>query len=146
MEAFSALSLASAVIQFVDFGASLLGESHEIHQSAVGASKDHVAMEEIYENLSRLIDKLAVSSQMIGYECSKEDEALAVLATSCRGVAHEFLAIVQKLKVQGDSHRKWKSFLQALRTVWKKQDIKTLRKRLDGFSSQLTVQLAAIIR
>ena len=125
MDPFSALSLVSSVIQFVDFGASLLSRSREIYHSTVGASNDHVVMEELYENLSRLIDKLAISSRLMAVECSEDDKALAALATSCKGVARELLAIIQKLRVvEGDWHRRWKIFVQALRTVWKKQIVK----------------------
>ena len=146
MEPLSALSLVAAVIQFVDFGGNLLSKSHQIYKSASGASSENAVLEEIYENLSRLADKMMVSSALTAHKPSKEEKALGELATSCKDIADDLMKIINELKVKGDTHRKWKSFHSALKTVGKKSYIEELQRRLDKFSLQLTVQLAAIIR
>ena len=146
MEPLSALSLVAAVIQFVDFGGNLLSESRQIYKSASGASSENAVLGEIYENLSRLADKMKVSSGLSAHTSSKEEEALGKLATSCKDIADDLMVTIEELKVKGDTHRKWKSFHSALKTIGKKSYIKELQKKLDKFSLQLTVQLAAIIR
>ena len=146
MEPLSALSVVAAVIQFVDFGENLLSESRQIYKSASGASSENAVLGEIYENLSRLADKMKVSLGLTTQTSSKEEEALGELATSCKAIADDLMDTIEELKVKGDTHRKWKSFHSALKTIGKKSYMEELQKRLDKFSLQLTVQLAAIIR
>ena len=146
MEPLSALSLVAAVIQFVDFGGNLISQSHQIYKSGSGATSENAVLEEVYENLSRLADKMKVSSGLTTHKSSKEEEALGKLATSCKDIADDLMLTIAELKVKGDTHRKWKSFQSALKTVGKKSYIDVLHRRLDKFSLQLTVQLAAIIR
>ena len=146
MEPLSALSLVAAVIQFVDFGGNLLSESRQMYKSASGASSENAALEEIYENLGRLADKMTVSTGLASHKSSNEEEALGKLATSCKDLTDDLMTTIEELKVKGGTHRKWKSFHSALKTVGKKSHIEELQRRLDKLSLQLTVQLAAIIR
>ena len=50
-------------------------------------------------------------------------------------MADDLIAALQSLKVQGD-HWAWKSAYQALRTVWKQDDINSLQRRLDQINGQ----------
>ena len=130
MEPLSALSLVAAVIQFVDFGGNLISQSHQFYKSASGAFSENAVLEEIYENLSRLADKMKVSSGLTAHKSSKEEEALGKLATSCKDIADDLMVIIAELKVKGDTHRKWKSFQSALKTVGKKSYIDFYREGL----------------
>ena len=146
MDPFTALGASAAIVQFVEFGGNLLSDSYEIYKSASGASADNTALEDMAKHLSILSDKLDISSRTSLPGLSKEEQALAQLAGKCRAIANELLSILQQLKTSGTSHRKWKSFRQALKTVRKQGDIDSLQKRLDKYGNQLNLHLAAIIR
>jgi hypothetical protein len=40
---------------------------------------------------------------------------------------------------------KWRSFQQALKCVWKEHDLRELEKRLDGYRSELKIQLLKLL-
>ena len=58
MDPLTALGLAANIVQFVDFTSKLISQSHEIYRSADGALEDHVALENVANNLSKLSDEL----------------------------------------------------------------------------------------
>ncbi|ORY14705.1 hypothetical protein BCR34DRAFT_225132 [Clohesyomyces aquaticus] len=141
VDPFSALGLAGNVVQFLDFGSKLISESHAIYNNASGAGTANVELELVYTDLSHLTKALENPPDV-----SSNEGELRQLASSCRSVAVELLDIVQALKVNKNcKHRKWRSFRQALKTVWKQSDIDTLQARLDSFRGQLTVRLVAIL-
>ncbi len=148
MDPFSALSLAGNVIQFVDFGLRLLSEAHEIYQSPSGTTTGIIEIESIYQDLSNLSSRLKVSavSPSKPSGISQEEQALLDLAGSCQRLADDLLATVKDLRVDDGPNRKWRSFRQGLKTLWKNEMIDAVQKRLDNFRKQLSLQLLAILR
>jgi hypothetical protein len=148
MEPFTALGLAGNVIQFVDFGMRLLSETHEIYQSSSGSPTGIIEIESIFQDLSNLGAKLKISSISPSKPSgiSPEEQALVELAGSCKRLADDLLATIKDLKVNDGPNRKWRSFRQGLITLWKKDKIDAVQKRLDNFRKQLSLQLLAILR
>ena len=147
LDPFSALSLAGNIVQFVDFSCKLISESQEVYRSAAGASVENVEVEIIAENLSQLSDKLTNSSTPISRDGLHKDEAaLAGLAASCKEVANELLFTIQRLRVKDGPRRKWRSFHQALKTVWKESKIVELQNRLNSLRNEMTIQTISIVR
>ena len=146
MDPFSALGLASNVVQFIDFGSKLISESHTIYKSASGSSTGSIELELIYSDLNELTKGLQSATQSNRQLLSADEAALRQLADSCSTVATELLNVVNTLKVDKNSkHRKWQSFRQAIKSVWKQADIDNLQKRLADFRAQLTLRLVAIL-
>ena len=58
MEPLSALSVAAAVVQFVDFGSSLVSKSREIYKSSQGASIGQAESEIATKRLVDLNERL----------------------------------------------------------------------------------------
>lgn len=62
-------------------------------------------------------------------------------------VADELLGRLEKLKVAKEAkHRKWKSFRQALKTVWNKKDLDDLSARLSAFRDELQFHILLSLR
>ncbi|OCL03825.1 hypothetical protein AOQ84DRAFT_325285 [Glonium stellatum] len=129
LDPLSALSLAGTVVQFIDFGSKLLSESCDIYRSATGTSPGNHDLEITTE----------------GDEAPEED-ALVGLARACKEVADDLLSTVQQLKVEHGPHRKWRSFLQALKNIRGKEKVHSLRQRMDSLRMQLVLQLVTILR
>ena len=55
MEALTALSVASSVIQFVDFGCKLLSQSRQLYKSAEGILTENVDIEILTQDLINMI-------------------------------------------------------------------------------------------
>lgn len=64
---------------------------------------------------------------------------------ACISIAQELAERFRKLKVDRN-HRRWKSFRQALKTVWSKESIDALRIRLSMFQSEMIVHILVDVR
>ncbi|KAF2786878.1 hypothetical protein K505DRAFT_258941 [Melanomma pulvis-pyrius CBS 109.77] len=131
MESLTALGLAANIIQFVEFSARLLSEASEVYHSTTGLSKDQVELQDVAESLKNMTESLL--------EINK-------IALSAKVVAEDLITAVQRLKVTEGSKKRWRSFRQALSTLWNKDKIENLQKRLDALRSQLSVQILAHVR
>ena len=67
------------------------------------------------------------------------------LASTCKDVAAEILGTLDKIRIR-EPRRKWKSFVQALRSVWKKEQIEELVKRMERLRSETQYRLQLMLR
>jgi hypothetical protein len=141
VDPFTALGLAGNIVQFVDFLCKLLSESRSLYESSTGASDDNIVLEKIANDLSLLTSELTTSSSPAVLPASSE---LLETATLCKQVAAELSQALDELKVKGP-HKKWKSFVQALRSVMKKEQIQALARRLDTVQRQLNTRLLVLL-
>jgi hypothetical protein len=148
LDPFSALSLASNVVQFVDFASKLMSESRNIYMA--GFSVKTIELETVTKDLrvinGRLTD-LFLSNVVEGERPSDSEaqQGLQALTTRCREVADELLAILGELQ-SGSAPSRWRSFVQALKTVRKHDYIEHLQKRLGEIRSQLGVHILTQLR
>ena len=145
LDPLSALSLAAAIVQFVDYSTKIVLGAAEIHASATGSLTKHVDLSSITTDLSGISDNLVIDDQDQSKTYSKDERALSGLATQCRDVANKLLTTLEDLNVKGP-HKKWKSVRQALLSVWRESEIRDIRKRLDTFRNQLTTRLVATLK
>ncbi|MCJ1397597.1 hypothetical protein MMC11_000792 [Xylographa trunciseda] len=146
LDPFTALSLASTVVQFVDFGSKLIKEGSELYHSAGGALTVNAELEKITVDLKQLTNKLETPPLpgTTSTENTKENEALRNLAGSCSKAAEELLEVLEDLKVKG-TNRQWQSLRQALRTSHKKDKIRGIEKKLDKLQKMLNTRLIAMM-
>ena len=150
LDPLSALSAAAAVLQFVEFGSMLLAKSHELHKSTDGASASNSELETTAEELQQLVHRLSRPLASIKSQDTTLDDteaALVSLTKQCSNAAEEFLCTLRKLKVsEGSSNRRWRSFQQALKCLWKKERLEAMENRLQGFRERLIVHVLASMR
>ena len=147
MDPLTALSLASSVIQFVDFGSTLITNVYHIYTSANGALAENLDLEATTYDLSQLTTRLN-PSQHETFTCNTKDQQdLEDLVSGCAILASQLLKALQKLKVDKDAKdRKWKSFRQALKAVWSKKDLDEMAARLAGLRNQLEFHTIVFLR
>ena len=147
LDPFTAISLASIIVQFVDFGSKLIKESSELYHSAGGPLSVNAELEKITINLKEVTEKLENPSQTDTRltHNTKETEALRNLAESYSEVADELLTVLDDLKVKG-TDRQWQSFRQALRSSQKKDKISKIEKKLDRLQKMLNTRLIVMMR
>lgn len=145
LDPLSALSLAAAIVQFVDYTTKIVLGAAEIHASATGSLTKNVELSSITIDLSDISGKLVIDDRNQSNTYSKDERALSSLATQCRDVANKLLTTLEDLSVRGP-HKKWKSVRQALLSVWRESEIRDIRKRLDTFRNQLTTRLVATLK
>jgi HAMP domain-containing protein len=155
MEPLSAFALAVNVIQVIDFSAKLLREAHELHESSTGHTAEHVELHQISQSLAHMCDSLSTAqpqSGVISHGVFEKASAKAIahnvskIAASAKAVAQELMALIDRLQLKHGTKGRWRSFRQALATLWKKDEIERLQKRLKELRDQLQVILTTHIR
>ena len=137
----SAVGLAANILQFIQFSFDLISDAKELSRSAHGLKAESVELKIIAESLSRLSATLIIPLDPSTGAVPPSEHDIHKLANSAKAVADKLLATLQGLQVIGGSHRKWRSFRQALKSVWHKDEIKNLEKRLEHLLRSLDTQL-----
>jgi hypothetical protein len=145
MDPVSALGVAAAVAQFLQFAGSLVSESQQIY--AEGALVDHIECENATRRLDSLVNEVRSSLgdlDSLG-KLSNDAEALRVICVRCSKLSDELIARLNELRVDG-KHRRWNSFRQALKSVCNKDKIEGLAAKLTSCKEELNQHLIASIR
>ena len=166
MEALAALSVASSVVQFVDFASKLVSKGNSYYRSTDGVEEEHAKLEGAAKNLSRISEDLndtlgrcsrstdpldgqpAIGLIVDAEKGSKPgpgEEALKQVAMDCQKIAVEFISILNKLKMHGPRKR-WKSFRQALKSYWSKERIEAVLRRLQLAREDLVLHLLVALK
>jgi len=129
----TAVGVASAVVQFVDFGVTLFKSTQEISKSLVGMTSETGEIEHVVNNLQEHIQRLQ--------ECRDipKTSSLVKLLNDCIALANEILEKTQKHK-KGNQ-----KFLANLRpgffTLWDKKDVNEMQLRMDRLQDALNSHL-----
>ena len=146
MDPFSALGLASNIIQFLNFGGNLLCGSLELYRSMDGTSSTNQVLEAITNDLTALCAEIVRAGRDLNEDTASESElSLLSLASSCNELGKDFLLALKSLKVKGGRQRRWESTWQALRGAWKESQIRDYERALSLFRFQLTTRLLKIL-
>ncbi|KAJ9647444.1 uncharacterized protein PV06_00157 [Exophiala oligosperma] len=156
-----ALSIAAAVVQFVDFSCRIISKGNEYHKSVDGAIVENKELEVVAANIQDLSGRLHYSlsskakralrkhldgstGQKQDQPLSYEEQALQAVVVDCQGFASELLEALERLKLRGNSTR-WKSFRQAFKTIWAKEKIEAMLTKLGQARQQLVVNLLVVL-
>ena len=143
LDPLTAISLASSVVQFVDFSVKLVSTGHELYEKGSLANNDEV--ERITQDLAHLAEELGADRPPSAKQPSPDEIALQNLAGSCKELADEMMDVLKTLKVQ-----KTKSGLEivrkSLKSMRKKGKIQDIEKRLEKIRDELNLRLTAILR
>lgn len=147
MEPLAALSLASNVIQVVDFSIRVVSKSSELYRSGNGQLVQHTDISTTSSDLNRLTSRLSASiaDPSVHTVLNEDEQALYVLCKGCIDVSTELEEGLNKLQVFG-TPSKWKSLRKALKTIWTKEHILELRLRLSDYRDQLDSRILLNIK
>lgn len=149
MDPLTALGVAGNVIQFLDFGSKLVSKTVEIYKSPQGSSVEYKDLAAVSEDLEGLCTKLKPPEPLgsTTFAPSRAEAALKDICERCTRVAEELIATLNQLKVKAtERHRTWKSLRSAFKSVWNKDDIETLEKRLSGLREELNLRVLDGVR
>ena len=140
MDPVAALGLAGNIVQFVDFSCKVIQDTKSLYKSSTGASAENDVLEVICSDLVDLDNALTAPSAP-----GAIPDSMRNLASMCKEVAAELLGTLDKIRTR-EPRRKWKSFVQALRSVWKKEQIEELVKRMERLRSETQYRLQLMLR
>jgi hypothetical protein len=147
MDPLTALGLAAAVVQFVDFGVEIFHKSNEILHSASGASVENASIKITTLDLQLLLEKIRNSQPRIppGSDVPAEQISLNSLVESCNELGDELLKLVRDMSA-GPEAGKWKSLAAALSSVWSRKRIQETANLLERYQKQLNMNLLVSLR
>ncbi|ORY17867.1 hypothetical protein BCR34DRAFT_596734 [Clohesyomyces aquaticus] len=113
----SAVGVASAAVQFVDFSTKLFAVGKELHGTKLSTRPPAAA------------------------GATQEEQDLYRLADLCQQECNVFLAKIGKITGKSGTKRTFKTFRDALKIVWNQKAIDGLEKRLERYQRELTLAL-----
>jgi hypothetical protein len=138
MEALAAVSLASNIVQLINFVGEVLSKSGQIYRSRPWTSEDEQDQEFIASHLRDLSNKIQCPSEF-------PDPALEKLCSQCNGVADDLLATLGGLRNQGQQTRS-QSLRKSLKLVWGKDKVLKLERRLQALRQELSFHILFDLR
>jgi hypothetical protein len=147
MDPVSALGIATSVVQFLQFGSSIVSKTRQIYSQ--GALSDHVECESATRRLIELTKHITNSLTDLGSlgALSLGSQALQKICEKCVELSDELLSRLADLHVD-ETHkaRKWKGLRQALKTLCSKEKINDIPERLKACSVELHLHLIMAIK
>lgn len=143
LDPLSAVSLAAAILQFVDFGSKIIVSGYEIYRSADGTTEENTDIEYLTQRIYAFQDRFTPSPNPL----TRNPQKLQDLAQECSYIAGDLLVLLDKLKVKEKGlSRTWEALQQSCRLAWKKGEIARKEKLLSNVSNQVNAWLLDMIR
>ena len=143
MDPLSALSVAAAVVQFIDFGGTIITSTYAIYKSSSKRSDGTDSIALITARLVELNSELKRSANFS--PASQTDRDIVTLCQHCNKAAITLLDALRQLN--GTSNPSlWDSFKIALRSVWTQGEIDALQTRLELYRQQISMHILAGLR
>ena len=140
LDPINAISLASSIVQFVQFGTKLVLEGRELYQSNDGALARNSELEAIVKDINQRSEILINTPQR-----SEDEVAMQKLAESSKKIADELLEQLSSLRTP-EPHKRWQSSHKTLAVAWKKDKITDLERRLCRLQNQIDQRLVFMMR
>lgn len=141
MDPLSALSLATSIVQFVDFATKIVHGAHQIYQTGESAAAENADIELCATELHNLCSRLEVSK--LPHPRSADDDALCRIADRCVKISGELSTLLGKVKAR-NPESKWQCMVSAVKTQLKKGERDEIFVRLSQCRAQLDMQLSRL--
>lgn len=152
LDPLTAVSLASSVVQFTDFGIKLVRGSIELYHSADGVNAERSNLEYRINHVRKLADKINFPLEHNDDDgpTSRDEKELRELAKACKSIATDLLSVLDDLKVKKPAGlgRKWESFQKAAaaQTPHNKNKVAALDKKLHGVREAIFDRIQVMMR
>ena len=162
LDPFSALGVASNIVQFVHLAGELFSKTKEISKSTSGITRDNEATVKATQRLQKLCETFsgfgikpyysADASQDDGYSGAQlkgNEESLnknvEEIASNCAAMAEDLLDALEKMRSK-TPNKKFSNLRAALEMVWKKDKIKGMEIKLIERREELHLALTSILK
>lgn len=146
MDPFSALAVATSVVQFVDFGSKLISRAIEIHTSPDDLPAELVDMAKLNEKMSTVTKELESSMRAIPKKPLKPHEQdLLDMCQQCQAISSQLGSVLKKVQ-KSTQPGTWDSLRAAFQSIMGQQKIQSLQSRLDAFRQQLMLNILIALR
>ncbi|KAI1852645.1 hypothetical protein JX266_002186 [Neoarthrinium moseri] len=146
-EAVATLSLASSILQVIDFGTKVATTAFKaVRASKLGRedANEVSQLQVVYQSLSSTL-KTIQEQYVVNKSDSQDDGGMGELAKGCTELAKELVQTLHKIGL-ADAKKKRTALWAALKLAWKQEEIISLQGRLGAFKSQLILCLVLSLR
>lgn len=134
MEALAAVSLTGNILQFVEFGGTVISRARQYHASINGRLQSHIELDDTINDFDKLLLKLRSPRVTGGDNASVEaaiGDVLQRRLDESISVGKEMREALDKVRIEGRKTL-WKSTRKAIRMVWSEPRLAELQTRLDS--------------
>ncbi|KAM0809263.1 hypothetical protein AB5N19_09606 [Seiridium cardinale] len=141
MDPITALSVASAAVTFFEFVFELLKDTIEIQAEGqtLTAQSFELSTNEL-ASYTRVLKRRPLIDDGPEGPLAEYERALNALLDECSVTAQQLLDLLNSLKAKAN-RAKWYSFLQAINTVWKRDELDQLNNRLGVYRTDLSIRI-----
>jgi len=129
IDPYTALGAASAIVQFVQFGATVLEKAYTIHKTADGSLGDIRDLESAASRMQALSSQLDTVAKDGDVRSSVYDSDAAKLAADCEKLAEKVLKLLREIDIQGQPG-KLRSVQYAVKLERRKPALAVLEKEM----------------
>ncbi|KAJ4261804.1 hypothetical protein NW757_000076 [Fusarium falciforme] len=145
MDPISALSLVANIFQVIGFTNNVITISKQIYDAGSPAGLSE--LEQIAIDALRTADDITKRLAGCGPALpGSEDSVLLRLGQEIILIAQELKLLLEKLRAKGAGGKPWHTLHQTLMTIWKRDDIEKLEKRLVAVRGELQFHGVALIQ
>jgi hypothetical protein len=146
MDPITALSVASAIVQFVDFAAKVVCKGNRIYHSGNGILQEHEDLNIVTSDLLVMKVKLEQLNQEVQLPAKTDaDIATQELFPAMMALAEQLLKRLTMARAEG-RFRRWKSLRQAVKAMSSKQEVDDMAAKLSMFRQQLSLRIMISLR
>jgi hypothetical protein len=142
MDPFTAIGLASSIVQFVDFSTKLINGAREVYNSASGMTEENKSLESIVNEMKQLSSKLLPTTH---HSRSEDEKALCRVAAECNILSDQILDLLGTIKPKLPKSKRQSAWAAVKNKMHEREKLE-LQKRLDNCHSQLELQLNFLTR
>ncbi|KAK1754472.1 hypothetical protein QBC47DRAFT_218483 [Echria macrotheca] len=148
MDPLSALAVATAATQFLEFGVNVVSGTWERYRGAASATDNHTDIGSVASTIRDLASNIRQpshaplsSNPTINYQQQRQ---LDKIIKKCQDVADELLALLSELKATG-RHKLTESLLITVKAIRKEKKVRQLHQKLVSTQSELALCLVSLV-
>lgn len=147
MDPITSLSIAAAAIQFADFSSKLVSKSRELYRSADGVLQEDKEARTVAMRLNEMVQALQRGRYPRLALTNDANTRLQALCVECAEISTILVDRLHQIEVSSTTpHRKWKSFRQALKSVWNKREIDAMARKITQLRAELDTEIIVLMR
>jgi hypothetical protein len=142
MDPLSALSIASGVITFVDFGGKLITRFVEFRKSGMSQPGEVLSLNKAVEDLLSIASEAQKKVKDLGSSYPRQAASLARLEAECIEAQALLRTSLEQLTIKPSEISSFpKQFLAAIRGLWSDEKLKEWARKLDRIRDQVMMNV-----
>ncbi|KAH6720451.1 hypothetical protein BKA61DRAFT_730752 [Leptodontidium sp. MPI-SDFR-AT-0119] len=127
------LSLATNIVQFIDFTAKLVSKGNKIYKSANEGRIENQEVDATSKKVIALHNRLVQEfeqSTSLSYGISPTDKEIKRICESCTKIAEDMILALERLRAKA-RYSRWQSYRQAFKGLWGRHEVELMKVKLD---------------